>query len=170
MRMKEDAQMEIRRANAADSAVLASVGHRAWASVIFGFEPEEAGIRERVEKAFRAFTDEFYPRILLAQSSGIVLGWAARDTDADYISDLWIDPAWQRHGIGLALMDALLAEILLSGYPKARIDTHARNLPAIRLYQRCGFHVVWRGQEWSDSLGRNIEKVRMEALLSESFR
>ncbi|WP_420962303.1 GNAT family N-acetyltransferase [Brucella sp. IR073] len=159
--------MEIRRAVASDRAAIAAVGCRAWISSFTQFEPDanEPGVRVRVEKVFRTFADEFYPSIRIAETAGIVLGWGARDTDADYISDLWIDPSFHRRGIGLALMDALLAEILLAGYPMARIDTHARNLPAIRLYERCGFEVVWRGQEWSESLGRNIEKVRMEMVL-----
>ncbi|GGA82814.1 N-acetyltransferase [Brucella endophytica] len=159
--------MEIRRAVAGDRAAIAAVGRRAWVSSFTQFEPEasEPGVCARVEKVFRAFADEFYPRILIAETAGIVLGWGARDLDADYISDLWIDPSFHRRGIGLALMDAMLAEIVLAGYTRACIDTHARNLPAIRLYERCGFEVVWRGQGWSDSLGRNIEKVRMEMVL-----
>ncbi|WP_158259896.1 GNAT family N-acetyltransferase [Phyllobacterium phragmitis] len=167
--MKEDTKMQIRRAEAGYSAAIASVGYRAWASTIFGFEPEQPGVRKRVENVFHVFADEFPSRILLAESAGIICGWGARDTGTDYISDLWIDPAWQRQGIGLALMDALLAEIVLLGYASAHIDTHARNLPAIRLYERCGFYVVWRGLEWSDSLGREVGKVRMEASLNERF-
>jgi len=164
--------MEIRRAVASDKAAIAAVGCRAWISAFSRFEPEAngPGVGERTEKVFRSFADDFYPQILLAETAGVILGWGARDTNADYISDLWIDPAFHRRGIGLTLMDALLAEIVLSGYATARIETHARNLPAIRLYERCGFEVVWRGEGWSDSLGREIEKVRMEAPLDERFR
>jgi [ribosomal protein S18]-alanine N-acetyltransferase len=155
----------IRRATASDGAQIAAVGCRAWSSAIFRSVPEEPGARERVEKAFRAFADEFHARIIVAESGGVILGWGARDTGADYISDLWVDPAWHRKGIGLALMEALLTEIVLSGYRQASIETHARNLPAIRLYERCGFRIVRRGEEWSDSLCRMVEKVSMELLL-----
>ncbi|PYE89680.1 GNAT family N-acetyltransferase [Phyllobacterium leguminum] len=161
--------MIIRRASVGDSAALAGVGCRAWASMIFRFEPERPGIRERAERAFRAFADEFHHQIVLAELAGAVVGWGARDTGADYISDLWIDPAFQRRGIGFALMDALLAEIVLSGYGRACIETHARNLPAIRLYERCGFRIIRRGEEWSDSFCRKVEKVSMELLLGEDL-
>lgn len=162
--------MIIRRANLSDCVEIAAVGCRAWASTIFRFEPEVSGVRERAQKAFRAFADEFHSRIVLADAGGIVLGWGARDTNADYISDLWVDPAFQRRGIGLALMDTLVSEIVLSGYGVASIETHARNLPAIRLYERCGFRIVRRGEEWSDSLCRQVEKVSMELLLDDLIK
>jgi [ribosomal protein S18]-alanine N-acetyltransferase len=47
----------------------------------------------------------------------------------------------------------------------ATIHTHARNAGAIRLYQRCGFSIVWRGMEYSKSMGVNLEKIHMEKAL-----
>lgn len=51
------------------------------------------------------------------------------------------------------------------GISTATISTHARNVAAIRLYQRCGFEIVWQGQQWSDSMKVELEKVRLEQVL-----
>lgn len=155
----------VRRATEADIAAIAGVGSRAWASNIFSFEPELPGMRVHVEKAFEEFADASYHHVLVADADGTVLGWGARDEDNDYISDLWVEPAVQGQGIGSTLLRALKSEIAAAGYTKARISTHARNVGAIRLYQREGFEIVEQGPEWSTSLEREIDKVKMLAEL-----
>ena len=156
----------IRRANIGDCDVLAAIGSRAWASSIFSFEPVQPGILDRVSKAYRGFVEDFYPNILVALIDGKIVGWGARDTGEDYISDLWVDPQWQGRGAGSALLSALKQEITEAGYSRARIDTHARNIGAVRLYERNGFMIVLKERAWSESLGREIDKVKLEAQLS----
>ncbi|MGH6761518.1 MAG: GNAT family N-acetyltransferase [Phyllobacterium sp.] len=155
----------IRRADIEDLDALAAIGSRAWASSIFSFEPEQPGVLDRVSKAYRGFVEDFYPNILVAMIDGNIVGWGARDTGEDYISDLWVDPEWQGRGAGSALLTALKQEIADAGYSKARIDTHARNAGAVRLYQRNGFVTVLHERAWSESLGREIDKVKLEAPL-----
>lgn len=152
----------IRPAGPDDLDALAVVGSRAWASSIFTYEPEQPGVVERVQKAYRSFVEDFYPNIRVAALGNVIVGWGARDTGEDYISDLWVDPDQQGRGIGTQLLSALTAEIRSLGYHKARIETHSRNVGAVRLYERNGFTVVNRQVEWSDSLGREIEKVKLE--------
>lgn len=156
----------IRRATIEDCDALAAVGSRAWASNIFSFEPEQPGVFERVSKAYRGFVEDFYPNILVALIDEKIVGWGARDTGEDYISDLWVDPQWQGRGAGSALLGVLKQEIAEAGYSRARIDTHARNIGAVRLYERNGFVIVLRERTWSESLGREIDKVKLEAQLS----
>jgi [ribosomal protein S18]-alanine N-acetyltransferase len=155
----------IRRATEADIAAIAAVGARAWASNIFSFEPELPGMRAHVEKAFRVFAETSFNQVLVADADGAVVGWGARDEDNDYISDLWVEPAVQGQGIGSSLLRAIKLAIAEAGYDKARISTHARNLGAIRLYRREGFEIVEQGPEWSTSLEREIDKVKMLAEL-----
>ncbi|ATU91950.1 GNAT family N-acetyltransferase [Phyllobacterium zundukense] len=155
----------IRRATEADIAAIAAIGSRAWASNVFSFEPELPGMRAHVEQAFREFAEASYRDVLVAVADETVLGWGAREEDNDYISDLWVEPVVQGQGIGSSLLRALMSAIAEAGYTKARIGTHARNVGAIRLYQREGFDIVEQGPEWSTSLEREIDKVKMLAEL-----
>lgn len=75
-------------------------------------------------------------------------------------------PTWQGKGIGKALILHFLDRMRAAGLPLATIDTHAKNRAAIGLYQRCGFQIVWRGMEWSDIMKVELEKVKLEQMLS----
>jgi len=44
----------------------------------------------------------------------------------------------------------------------AKIATHAKNINAIRAYERCGFRVVWQGTQWSESMKVELQKVQLE--------
>lgn len=103
--------------------------------------------------------------VLVAERDGVAFGWGARIPKSNYIADLWIDLPYQGQGIGTRLLDALMAQILLDGFTEAEIGTHADNFRAIRLYEKMGFQIEWRGAEMSVSLGRSVEKVRMRAKL-----
>lgn len=155
--------MLLRRATSADLAMIARIAADAWAAHIFSHEKEKPGQRQRAELAFLQAARDYQDYILVAVEDSVICGWGARDTNADYISDIWVDPAYHRQGIGIMLVDALLAQIVMLGYKSAKIGTHARNLPAIKLYEKCGFRITRRYEEWSDSLGRVVEKVKMQA-------
>ncbi|WP_343314272.1 GNAT family N-acetyltransferase [Brucella sp. BE17] len=101
------------------------------------------------------------PGVMVAESNGTLCGWGAQVPKSNYISDLWIDSPFRRQGIGGRILDALIAQIMLDGFSEALIGTHADNLPAIGLYQKFGFVIEWRGEEWSESLGREVEKLRL---------
>lgn len=157
--------MRLRQAVDADCAVIARIGADAWSSYIFTYETEKPGQRKRVELAFLQFAQACPAQILVAEQGGRICGWGARDTNQNYISDIWVDPAHHGQGIGTMLVDALLAQIVMLGFNTAEIGTHARNLPAIRLYEKCGFYIVQHFDGWSDSLLRIVEKVKMQVKL-----
>lgn len=154
--------MQLRQATTVDLAMIARIGANAWASHIFSYETEKPDQRARAELAFLQFAQDYWPQILVVEHKGILRGWGARDTNANYISDVWVDPAHHGQGIGTMLVDGLLAQIVLLGFRTAEIGTHARNLPAIRLYEKCGFRIVEQFDEWSDSLERIVGKVKMQ--------
>lgn len=55
-----------------------------------------------------------------------------------------------------------LVEVIRAvGHETATIQTQASNVGAIRLYERCGIEIVWRGTEHSKSLGVDLEKVHL---------
>ena len=155
--------MQLRQATNADLAMIARIGADAWASHIFSHETEEPDQRRRAQLAFLHSAQDYLDYILVAEQDGVICGWGARDTNQNYISDIWVDPAHHGQGIGTLLVDALLVQIVMLGFQTAEIGTHARNVPAIKLYEKCGFRIICRYEEWSDSLARVVEKVKMQA-------
>jgi len=150
----------------ADHHVVGEVGFAAWKTSTAG----EAGFSDPsvIEAARKAFFD--YPTqakgdVAVAELGGRVAGWGAREDQPDSISDIWVDPAFQGRGIGSALVRYFLERIGTEGLSIARIHTRATNAGATRLYQRCGFSVVWRGEEFDSGLGIPLEKLHLEKRL-----
>ncbi|MEB2846058.1 GNAT family N-acetyltransferase [Rhizobiales bacterium RZME27] len=150
----------------ADHPVVGEVGFAAWKSSD-AFDPAYANaeVIERVRHDFAIFPQMTTGDVHLAVLEGAIVGWTARDNDRDYVSDVWVHPDCQGRGIGRTLVLHILDVIAAEGHPLARISTHASNSTAIRLYERCGFEIVWRGIEFSKSMNVDLEKVRMEKRL-----
>lgn len=75
-----------------------------------------------------------------------LLALMAHDIDNErfLVDGLCVAPAARRQGLGLALIEALCAEARARGYRLLRLDVHAANAPARRLYARAGFRQVAR--------------------------
>jgi [ribosomal protein S18]-alanine N-acetyltransferase len=151
----------IRDMTAADADSVGRVGFEAWAAnpVLNAFG---ADMVVRIRSSFHGFARDHFNLITVGELGGEIAGWTAREGDRDYISDLWVSPAHQGLGIGSALLSATLRTMRAEGLKQARIDTHAANEGAIRLYQDLGFAVVWRGMQHSPAMGMVVEKVRMQ--------
>ncbi|MFN3364515.1 MAG: GNAT family N-acetyltransferase, partial [Allorhizobium sp.] len=137
------------------------VGFDAWAAnpVLNAFGVD---MMVRIRLSFRRFAQEHYSLITVGELGDEIAGWIARDGARDYISDLWVSPAHQSLGIGSALVSRLLREMRAEGLKRARIDTHAANEGAIRLYKDLGFTIFWRGMQNSPSMGMAVDKVKMQ--------
>ena len=116
----------------------------------------------KIRLSFRRFAEERFSLITVGKLGDEIVGWTARDGARDYISDLWVSPAHQGLGIGSALISNTLREMRAEGLKRARIDTHAANEGAIRLYKDLGFSIVWRGMQHSPSMGMAVDKVKMQ--------
>lgn len=151
----------IRDMTAADADSVGRIGFDAWAAnpVLNAFGVD---MMVRIRLSFRRFAQEHYSLITIGELGDEVAGWIARDGARDYISDLWVSPAHQGLGIGSALVSRLLREMRAEGLKRARIDTHAANEGAIRLYKDLGFTIVWRGMQHSPSMGMAVDKVKMQ--------
>lgn len=152
----------IRRASLGEFALMAELAARAWQTAARNItltNESRAGLQAKFLRDLYENADG----VLLAERSSEICGWGARLPKSNYISDLWIDPAHHGQGLGGALLDALMAQIVLNGFSDAEIGTHADNLPAIGLYEKLGFRIYQRSEEWSASFERNVEKVRMRA-------
>lgn len=151
----------IRDMTAADAESVGRVGFDAWAAnpVLNAFGVE---MMVKIRLSFRRFAEEHFSLITVGQLGDEIAGWTARDGARDYISDLWVSPAHQGLGIGSALISNTLREMRAEGLKRARIDTHAANEGAIRLYKDLGFAIVWRGMQHSPSMGMAVDKVKMQ--------
>lgn len=58
------------------------------------------------------------------------------------IQGVWVAPAWRRHGIGTAAMAAVVRDVLRRVAPSVTLYVNDYNLPARRMYARCGFRQV----------------------------
>ncbi|KAA9368969.1 GNAT family N-acetyltransferase [Ochrobactrum quorumnocens] len=156
-------ELLIRRAKTPGETVfMAELAVRAWQTAARHHIEVTDESRAALHTKFLCDINENADGILVAERQGQVCGWGARIPKSNYISDLWIDPAYHGQGLGGLLLNALMAQILLESFAEAEIGTHADNLPAIGLYRKAGFAVYWQEEEWSESFGRRVEKVRMK--------
>lgn len=155
--------LTIRAMTEADRDAVGLVGIRAWqSSSAFEDSYLDPAVIERVGGEFAKFAQETKCDVAVASIDDTIVGWGARAGELDYISDIWIDPEFQGRGIGRALVDHLIEKMRGSGIAIAKIATHAKNVNAIRAYERCGFSIVWQGTQWSESMQVDLEKVRLE--------
>jgi ribosomal protein S18 acetylase RimI-like enzyme len=71
-------------------------------------------------------------------SERYVTGWPGPIV---YLQDLFVDPAFRRHGMGAALIERVAAHADACGSPIIEINVHADN-PAREFYRRHGFQQV----------------------------
>ena len=157
-------QVDALRSMPGEFVLMAEIAVRAWqtaAREIVLTDESRSELQAKFLRDLRENTDG----VLLAEQDGNICGWGARVAQSNYISDLWIAPAFHGQGVGGALLDALMAQIVLDGFVEAEIGTHADNFPAIGLYEKVGFRIYHRSEEWSECFGRTVEKVRMRIVL-----
>lgn len=58
------------------------------------------------------------------------------------VQGVWVDPEWRGRGIATAAMAAVVREALLRVAPTVSLYVNDFNLPARRVYRRCGFRPV----------------------------
>ncbi|MBB2674829.1 MULTISPECIES: GNAT family N-acetyltransferase [Rhizobium] len=160
--------LTIRTIVPADHEAVGAVGFAAWAAG-GAFEDcyRDPHVIAKVQQEFAAFPHETKGEIFVAEQAGEIVGWTAREGERNYVSDLWVHPYSQGKGVGRALLSYLYELMAAEGLATVRLDTHARNERAIRLYERCGFTIIWHGVEFSKSMGVPLEKVHMEKQLAD---
>jgi [ribosomal protein S18]-alanine N-acetyltransferase len=151
----------IRPASSADAARLAEIGVTAWELAVADWGENPETLRENAEYAYSSFCGENWMKILLAEWDGVTAGWGACENGDDLVTDLWVLPEFQGRGIGTRLLVRLEQQIIGAGYHHARIDTHARNGRAIRLFKELGYHVHAYSVSYAPVLDRDVDKVEM---------
>lgn len=161
MNSRSDLLIAIRPATSAEAQDLAEIGLAAWEKAIRVWGEDAERLRENAREAYYDFCTRCWPDILVAEWHGDVAGWGSCEKADDFITDLWVLPEFQNRGIGTALLEEIEAGIIERGFPSARLDTHARNIAAIRLFKRLGYRVKTYFVTYSDPLDEDIDKVEM---------
>lgn len=156
----------IRYAHADDVPMLAEIGMRAWEQAVAGVADLDA-LKDSARTAFLQFLASNWVTVTVAEQAGRIAGWAAREKMDEEITDLWVDPALQRQGVGTALLTALEDEMRRSGFETVDLQTHARNAPALAFFRKQGYAVNWLSVTYSPKLDRDVESVGLQRQLVE---
>lgn len=102
------------------------------------------------ERAFRNELINPESAFLVALVDGVVGGYGGywRCIDEAHITNVAVDPARQRQGIGRKLMLELLAKAKQEGLTCSTLEVRAGNEAAIALYRKLGYDVVSRRKNY----------------------
>ena len=149
-------QATIRRAREADAAAIADVHVRSWRAGYRGLLPDELLDSLSTERRERSWGEIVaggtrIATTIVAEEAGRVVGFCALALEprALEIAALYVDPERWRRGIGLALLDAALADARERECRSAFLWVLPENEPARELYARRGF---------ADDGGRKLEE------------
>ncbi len=135
--------IEIREATPDDVTAIARVHVQAdWDtySALFGSKAYRLELGDSEPRWRRALQDGDI--LLVASDSAKIIGLG--HARADRIGALYLLRAYQRRGIGRALLARLLEGLNQRGIAEARFDVVAINVDAIRFYQALGAYPVGR--------------------------
>jgi ribosomal protein S18 acetylase RimI-like enzyme len=145
--------MQVRTAKVSDvPAVLPMVAricamHESWDPAKYGFLPDSAGrydawLAGRATDARSVFLiAEREPEKLVAFLVGTIereIG-IYRLKEFGFIHDLWVEPEYRHEGIARQMTMLAIERFGQMGVKQIRLDTAARNDPARRLFESCGF-------------------------------
>ena len=77
--------------------------------------------------------------------------------DVMTIHTLAVEPDYRNHGIGESLIRFSIDFCKNSGAKTIRLDTHYKNIPARRLYEKCGFKSLGRHTAFVDNINQEFD-------------
>ena len=164
---------EIRPATEADLPFITEIYEQAVRHGTATFELTPPDLAEMTRR-FRALTDGGYP-YLVAVVDGEVIGYAYagpyRPRPAYRFTvenSIYLKPAIHRRGVGLKLMQALLAECEQRGYRQViAVIGDSANAGSVGLHTRCGFQMIGTHPNVGLKFGRWLDTVMMQLALGE---
>jgi ribosomal-protein-alanine N-acetyltransferase len=154
----------VRNAREEDVLAIVEIGVRAWEQAVVGVADLQVR-RDNARSAFQQFLGAHWLRVTVAESGGVLAGWASREALDDEITDLWVDPPQQKKGLGAALLAALYEVIFAAGFLGARLQTHARNTAAVGFFQKHGYSISWLSVDYQPRLDRDVESIGLHRQL-----
>ena len=167
-------ELNIRRAKAADSGIMADIHCRSWSAAYSGLLPEEA-IRQK-----NATRSALWSRLLQTEQTGAASYFLAEmnGTPAGMISfgayrekptssmgeihAIYLLPEWFRRGIGTALLDFAMRELKKLEYQQVCLWALSTNRNAIAFYEKNGFVQDLCKQEF---IGKTVTELRYSRTL-----
>lgn len=154
----------IRSARQDEAELLAAIGFRAWDSTADGWG-DAPDIRENAMTAFERFARNNWLTIDVAEQAAQVVGWAAREKLDNNITDIWVEPLFQRSGVGSALLEHMENEVKGLGHETITTEVHAENVAALDFFKKAGFTVSWMTTAWSAKLDRDVDTIGLKKAL-----
>src|SRR5438309_3025653 len=165
--------LEIRPATPADLLTITEIYQRA---VLYGtatFELIPPDLAEMTQR-FDALMDGSFPYIVAALD-GTVVGYAYagayRPRPAYRFTvenSVYLEPAIHRRGIGLQLLQRLIAECEARGYRQMiAVIGDSANAGSIGVHTRCGFQMIGTHPNVGFKFGRWLDTVMMQRALGE---
>ena len=164
---------EIRPATEADLPAITEIyGHAVrYGTATFELTPPDLA---EMTRRFRALTDGGFP-YFVAELEGEVVGYAYageyRPRPAYRFTvenSVYLNPAIHRRGIGLRLMQRLIAECEARGYRQMiAVIGDSANAGSIGVHTKCGFEMIGTHRNVGLKFGRWLDTVMMQRALGE---
>lgn len=121
---------------------LAEICKRAFNGSRFFNDPEISKSKARsvysswIKNSINGYADQ----VLIYKINKLIAGFVTLKTNR--IDLIAVDPEYQGLGIGKKLVKSALKFLENKGFVKISIETQIQNIPAIRIYEGCGFRTV----------------------------
>lgn len=161
--------LRVREAAEGDAAAITEIYNQGIADRVATLETELRTPEER--RAWLANRGPRHP-VLVAEMGGEIVGWGSLNqfnprSCYDFVADfsVYVARPHRGHGVGSALLEALIARARELGYHKMVLAGFPFNQAGMRLYQKFGFRTVGIYREQGMLDGHWVDTIIMEKLL-----
>lgn len=170
-------EWHVREGRAGDGAAVGAVQTRSWRAAYAGLMPPaayEAMAPELAERSFEGAVAEGAGGLWVAVREDEVAGFVRSGptraegaaADVGEVLALYLDPLYQRKGLGRRLLRRAFDDLAAGGFRVATCFVLEGNEPAARFYSRAGMSTDGRTHPLSFA-GLELPHLRFEAVLSE---
>lgn len=153
--------MIVRQARSTDIRTLAALGVIAWEQAFAAAGEVTNHLREKAEATYFGFCEQYWPIIIAAEADGEVVGWAALEAGQNKITDLWVLPNFQRHGVGSALLSELEKQAIAREFDEIDLETHAKNAPALSFFKKHEYAISGLKSTYSPTMDKSVDTLEM---------
>lgn len=153
--------MIVRQARSTEIRTLAALGVIAWEQAFAAAGEVTNHLRGKAEATYFGFCEQSWPIIIVADMVGETVGWAALEAGQNKITDLWVLPNFQRHGVGSALLSELEQQVVKRAFDEIDLETHAKNVPALSFFKKHQYAVSGLKSVYSPTMDKSVDTLEM---------